>query len=704
MALFILAGILGASSQSATAESIEPEDLDLLLNSMLDAKSSDSFLRIKNLEQVFDGSSSQAVQCETLKEIIYLSIDSDDVGRLEKYGPVARSLAVTAGDNELKVYGDLAIAALHQKNGQLEEAARKIATVRDFAQSMDDENSLFFVDSLDAIVGMDSGNPLQGLTTLTSSTLTLPDTLRGNWMRILAYSTLGYTYAGLGDVDHITEYYTQALKLSQETGIAFDRSSVLFNIAITLQDARQFEAAEKYFRAIFELAEQNNRSETKFFAYEGLAWLKYEQGDYSSALNWIDQAVNDTNTDPETKAYLYDLAAVSHAELNEPTLAKEYLQKSQQIFDTLDLDYDPSEMAMLTNAYILRAEGKLEDAFTELNKTRRIQLDQQSAEFLESVSHFHDSLDSMTARRRAELALAEANSTNSNLIIVFSVVFILMLIGALIMQNRHNKALIVSRMRAEQANRAKSEFLANMSHELRTPLNAILGFSEIMTHRLFGDLGAKQYDEYATHINESGRLLLDIINDILDLSKVESGKLQLNDEGIDLDCLINDTCSLVENKALASGITLEISLNPGARSMKGDTRLIKQILLNLLSNAVKFTPIGGTINVSSRKLESGELELAVQDDGVGMSEQDLALALTPFGQAGSTLTRTHEGTGLGLPLASTLMQLHDGTLKIESEKGVGTVVKLIFPDSRRIKKPVAANENHENASRKTHQK
>lgn len=685
--VFVALAVATGSVKPLQAQAADSASIEQLLSSTLSAKSLDSYLRMNELEALFDRSSSLTSQCEVLKEMIYLSIDSANVEKLSRYGLMGQELAREASDHELKIYADLAFATIEQVNGNLETAQDKIDQVRIFAESIGDENGLFLIDTIEAIVKMDAGNYLDGLTRLTTSTLVLPDTHRGNWMRMLAFLTLGYTYTGVSDVDHVTDYYLQAIALSQREGIAFDRESILYNIAGALTDNRQFDLAERFYKALNTVTDQNGNVDGGYYAEEGLAWLKYQQQDFGSAIAHVETAINSAIADPVTNAHLLDLAAVSYAQLGQPDMATRYMERSQDLFQSTQYYEDPSEVAVLTKAYILRAEGKFDQAFDLLNRARRQQLDEQFDQFSNSINHFHSSLDSMLERQKAELELASVRSTNANLIIIFSILFIAMLAGALFMQRRHNRALIQSRTHAEQANRAKSEFLANMSHELRTPLNAILGFSEIMTHKIFGELGAKQYDDYAHHINHSGKHLLDIINDILDLSKVESGQLQLNDEFLDLALLISDTCALVQNRARKNGIKIETEVPAEARYLLADRRLTKQILLNLLSNSVKFTSDGGRITITSYMSESRGLVISVEDNGIGMSDQELSLALTPFGQAGTTLTRSHEGTGLGLPLANTLMELHGGALTVTSEKNEGTKVNMCFPANRRMVGP-----------------
>lgn len=684
-AALLVAGI--SVSMSVSAQDSRLSEVESLLEETLAVKASDSYLRMNLLEAQLEQSPEIAEQCEILKEMIYLSIDSGDQERLTRYGALGQGLAAKAQDNELKIYSDLAYAVIDHVNGDLDNATSKISQVRIFAQSVGDENGLFLIDAVDAIVGMDSGNYLTGLTKLTSSTLTLPDTLRGNWMRMLAYLTLAYTYTGIGDVDHITSYYLQALELSRNKGVALDRESILYNVATALQNTRQYDLAERYYQGILEVAGQNENPGAPYYAHEGLAWLMYLREDYDGALAYAELALASPTSDPVTKAHLLDLTALSHAQLGDPHAARAFLQQSQDLFAETQFYDDTSNIALLTRSFILRAEGKADEAFDLLNRARRQQINDRANNFNNTVSYFHDSLDSLLERQRAELELSRVQSTNTNLILIFSVLFIAMLAGALAMQRRHNKALVQSRVQAEQASKAKSDFLANMSHELRTPLNAILGFSEIMTHKIFGELGARQYDDYANHINQSGKHLLDIINDILDLSKVESGQLQLSDEFLDLSVLISDTCALVENRARENNIVIKKDIPEHSRYLLADRRLTKQILLNLLSNAVKFTDQGGLVSVGTERAQGGGLIITVKDNGVGMSDHELSLALTPFGQAGTTLTRSHEGTGLGLPLASTLMELHDGALMVVSEKHVGTTVKMCFPSERHIVGP-----------------
>jgi PAS domain S-box-containing protein len=237
---------------------------------------------------------------------------------------------------------------------------------------------------------------------------------------------------------------------------------------------------------------------------------------------------------------------------------------------------------------------------------------------------------------------------------------------------------------AEAANRTKSAFLANMSHELRTPLNAIIGFAEIMRDELLGPLGADHYREYAADIHQSGKHLLDLINDILDLSKVEAGRLELHEEDCDVPELLAASLRLMNERAHASDLRIEQRFPVRLPLLRADARSLKQILLNLVSNAIKFTPSGGRIVISA---EAGPdaFRLTIADSGIGMTVDGVRKALEAFGQVDSSLSRRYEGTGLGLPLTRALVELHGGRLEIESALGEGTRVTAAFPGARIIR-------------------
>ena len=236
-----------------------------------------------------------------------------------------------------------------------------------------------------------------------------------------------------------------------------------------------------------------------------------------------------------------------------------------------------------------------------------------------------------------------------------------------------------ARAQAELANNAKSDFLANMSHELRTPLNAIIGFAEVVSSELLGPVSDKRQLEYIKDIYASGLLLLSIINDVLDMSKIEAGMLELAPERVAVRPVIADAVRMVRDRARSRKIDLVTTVPKGDISVWGDERAIKQITLNLLSNAVKFSHDGGRVDIRAWLDDAGDLVLEVEDAGIGMSADEIERALQPFGQAKPAMTKTHGGTGLGLPIAKGLAEAHDGQLVIESTPGQGTLVRITLP-------------------------
>jgi two-component system cell cycle sensor histidine kinase PleC len=239
-----------------------------------------------------------------------------------------------------------------------------------------------------------------------------------------------------------------------------------------------------------------------------------------------------------------------------------------------------------------------------------------------------------------------------------------------------------ARQRAETASQAKSEFLANMSHELRTPLNAILGFSEIMKGEVFGPLGSPQYTEYSRHINDSGHHLLGLINDVLDLAKIEAGRYVVRPVEIDMRNAIDTAMKMFTVQATQGNVTLTVEVEPGLPLLLADERATQQILLNLISNAVKFTPAGGTVTVFARRSPSGGMEAGVIDTGCGIDPADVNTVFEAFGQGQHDVATRDKGTGLGLPIVRGLVEAHGGKVKLDSTLGKGTTFTCSFPRER----------------------
>jgi len=257
--------------------------------------------------------------------------------------------------------------------------------------------------------------------------------------------------------------------------------------------------------------------------------------------------------------------------------------------------------------------------------------------------------------------------------------YILMVSHDITERKRQRQELIESKRAAEIANRTKSEFLANISHELRTPLNAVIGFAELMHSQALGPLGNPQYLDYSGDILDAGRHLLSIINDILDLSKLEAGRLSVSLDRVDAAEIITSCSRLVGERAESAGLTLDVRPPKNELEVFADSKRLKQALINLLANAIKFTPEGGKVRLKAKALKSGRIRFTVSDTGIGMSEDELEKALTPFGQIDSSLARRYDGAGLGLPLVTAMVEIQHGTFNLKSTPGRGTVASIDMP-------------------------
>ncbi|WP_419903302.1 PAS-domain containing protein [Kiloniella sp.] len=300
----------------------------------------------------------------------------------------------------------------------------------------------------------------------------------------------------------------------------------------------------------------------------------------------------------------------------------------------------------------------------------------------------------ITARKKAAETLEEANKNLERRVGLRTVELQAELLHRIKTEERLNDAI----EKEQVAGRAKTDFLANMSHELRTPLNCIIGFSELLRNEAFGPLGQERYRDYSVDINEAGVHLLEVLNDVLDVSKLETGEIDLRECEIDLIDLMNSSYKMIVYRAERQKISFDLDLPENLPYLYGDPRRIKQILVNVLSNAVKFSTEGGEVSVSIFISDDGDMCFDVIDRGIGISPEDLALVMEPFHQAGDALTRSHDGTGLGLHIVNSLVELHGGSTEIESKLDEGTTVHLRFPKTRVINKKAFLDKSGNNTA------
>jgi two-component system cell cycle sensor histidine kinase PleC len=271
------------------------------------------------------------------------------------------------------------------------------------------------------------------------------------------------------------------------------------------------------------------------------------------------------------------------------------------------------------------------------------------------------------------------NGRSSSLISEYS-----SLLGDAVLRHRTRTAEHAARIEAELASRVKSEFIANMSHELRTPLNTVIGFSKLISEQERRRLPDDEIVEYANLIRDAAGHLLVVINDILDISKIQSGKYALDKQDVQLDEVLTACLASFRLLAKDAGVTLASTVPTSLDPIRADGVKLRQIFTNLISNAIKFTPEGGTVTVEARQFADGRLGVRVADTGVGMTDEELLVALTPFGQVDGSRTRWRDGTGLGLPIAKSLVELHGGELKVTSKKGAGTEIWVLLPPSEHM--------------------
>jgi len=506
--------------------------------------------------------------------------------------------------------------------------------------------------------------------------------------RITLLDALEFIHADSGDLAALIETAEQILDLSNQSGLPVNAELIVGDFAYLFRLRGEYEIALQFYQAYDRILRKKGQASQRYIALFGMALTAQRMGDFESSRTYSDQALESGRISSIYRAALQIVQAVNAARLGDLERAEHYYAAAEAYFaDDSGAGSTFWEIEMLrARAELARAFGNTDAAMDLLNQYTKRSISVVRQEATQDVKELRAELSAELARQRAERSLLERDRQLATqrvraqrMILGLFVLLMTAMTVAYIQQRRSAKALDRSRRRAEAANEAKSRFLANISHELRTPLNAVIGFSDLLGQAGPAQLPEGRVQEYAGLINQSGHHLLDVIADLLDVSQIEAGGVELSTSACTLADIVEDAMAIVVPQAKTAGKRIERSLPEDLPALLVDRRRMKQVAINLLSNALKFTRQDARITLSAWRDEAGGLAIAVADNGIGIPPDKLEAVLDPFVQVDDGWNRTHHGVGLGLSIVRSIVEAHGGRLRIDSQVGEGTRITITLP-------------------------
>lgn len=521
----------------------------------------------------------------------------------------------------------------------------------------------------------------------------VPDARMRIWLEVELDMAEAYIHAMLGDFDQTLDSYQAALRLADQTGRPVDGESVLYNIAQLYIRAGRPEGAVHIFGRLLDSVDGRARQHGVFYILYGLAQAYHQIEDFPMSLKYVQQSLA---LSPPSEDIAAELAMIQALNLTALDRIDEVPAQQAILVDYVARHPDARKSELASYVPFLesvQAEyvGDNEKAFQSHKNHVRRRLEALRRNFADDTRSLHLRIAAQSENERAERLRVEKHTLESiqtlrlrYVILGLGVLLTIGILGMLAYQRRMIVALEDSRRKADQASSAKSSFLANISHELRTPLNAILGFSEMIKNEILGPVGHKEYLRHMTDVHVAGRYLLNLIDDILNISRAESGRLVLEEEACDPHDLIREAVDEVDSYDTSDKPPLTMNIAPDLPQIYVDGRLMRQAMSAVLANAVSFTPSDGHIRVSCGLNPDGSLTFSISDTGVGMTAPELREAQMPFGQIPDERHPPGARSGLGLNLARSYVERHGGHFELTSEKDVGSLVRITLPRNRVI--------------------
>lgn len=639
------------------------------------------------LEDELENASSAEQKTSILKSLLIYDVEYDQNEALDRHIEELRELSNISGDKSgLIIAGLFKYYSLFYKNINEESWLLALNEISEERAKYNNVNIDILHHILLSISFTIHGDYFASLEEINIALLLEGEDRYGEELELFTLWALAYLNVELNNISEAATFYSKSVDFSLSKGLPVNIGTAIHNMTIVLSDFGSIDEAHAYYALYEKIAKSYSSEDDIVASYYSLAINENRRKNYQKSHEYAVLALDKLPVNSWQMYNTLQADALNLASMGELDQAKEKIDLVRGYYNNNPLQNQPRKNWILyrAEAEVLLQSGQVFQAVKILdeNQSRLIEATKKNAS--DRLTKALNQINEGIRERSRKEAVAIAAKKNREIIYISVAAFLVFVIIAGLLQLKTMKKLAAAKKDAEKESFYKSEYLANMSHELRTPLNAIIGYSEFMMMESDVKISYEKTKEYLGDINESGMLLLSLINDVLDLSKISAGEVELQKNIVVLDEVIQSVRMILWPSLSKKEQDCHVEISGNLPKLRGDIKIIKQIMINLLSNAHKYSPPKSEIKIDARLTSENQIQFSVSDQGHGMDEEEVKIALQPFTQIKSPYIKSEKGTGLGLPLVNELTRLHQATLKIASKPNVGTNITVTFPEARTV--------------------